>query len=359
MDSDTIPAGHSTYELTANVKGISTQNILASENVTADRLISTASTGTAPLTVASTTAVTNLNADMVDGIHGSSLARGLYKSGTTAATAGWYRIATSAAGIAKCGGLFTIEATVTGAHSVTTLYAGCTYGTTDGTVLNVLGHTYHGNQGITKARIVYHTTYTGNYAYLEVYIPTDAARTIYVNASGTRGWSLTSAATAGSIPSGYTSKTVTLYTRSISTDIVRGGTMLVTATTASTSSTTGALRVSGGVGVAGSLVAGGEITANSDARLKTDIQTLKSRGRLTPRTFVKDGKSCIGFIAQEVKELYPELVTASDTPDRILSLNYGALTAVLQAQANDMENEIKELKKMVERLSAQVRDLKK
>ncbi|MCD0159719.1 hypothetical protein IHN63_00200 [Deinococcus sp. 6YEL10] len=42
--------------------------------VSATRLISTLSTGTAPLTVNSTTAVTNLNADMVDGMHAHQLA---------------------------------------------------------------------------------------------------------------------------------------------------------------------------------------------------------------------------------------------------------------------------------------------
>ena len=40
-------------------------------NVTAPRLISTQATGTAPLTVSSTTVVTNLNADLLDGQHAS------------------------------------------------------------------------------------------------------------------------------------------------------------------------------------------------------------------------------------------------------------------------------------------------
>ena len=43
-------------------------------NAKATRLISTQATGTAPLTVASTTAVTNLNADLLDGNHGSAFA---------------------------------------------------------------------------------------------------------------------------------------------------------------------------------------------------------------------------------------------------------------------------------------------
>jgi hypothetical protein len=46
--------------------------VTASSTVSGTRLISTVATGTAPLTVSSTTAVTNLNADMVDGFHASS-----------------------------------------------------------------------------------------------------------------------------------------------------------------------------------------------------------------------------------------------------------------------------------------------
>ncbi len=49
-------------------------NIQASGNITGSQLISTVSTGTAPLTVSSTTVVTNLNADYLDGYHASSFA---------------------------------------------------------------------------------------------------------------------------------------------------------------------------------------------------------------------------------------------------------------------------------------------
>ena len=54
--------------------------------ITALRFISDQATGTAPFTVASTTVVTNLNADQVDGIEGSAL---LKKDGSVALTADW------------------------------------------------------------------------------------------------------------------------------------------------------------------------------------------------------------------------------------------------------------------------------
>lgn len=86
----------------------------------------------------------------------------------------------------------------------------------------------------------------------------------------------------------------------------------------------------------GTLTATGEVTAYSDIRLKTDIQPLKNRGYIKPVTYKKDGKDCIGFIAQEVRELYPELVIEDNTEDKYLSVNYAQYVAVLQAQIIDL-----------------------
>jgi hypothetical protein len=131
------------------------------------------------------------------------------KSAATAATAQWYRIATSAASINNCLGLFEIEAAVSGKHSVTLVSAGISYGITDGVNLQQLSHTAYSAAGITKARIVYHTSYNSNYAYLEVYLPSATATTITVNLVGGRGWTLVAPSTTGSIPSGYTNKEIT------------------------------------------------------------------------------------------------------------------------------------------------------
>lgn len=49
-------------------------DLLVNGDQKVDTLESIVSTGTAPLIIASTTAVTNLNADMVDGVHASALA---------------------------------------------------------------------------------------------------------------------------------------------------------------------------------------------------------------------------------------------------------------------------------------------
>ena len=106
--------------------------------------------------------------------------------------------------------------------------------------------------------------------------------------------------------------------------------------------------------VTGSVVASGEVTAYSDARLKSNIHTLNYRGRLIPRHYVKDGKQSIGFIAQEVQTLYPELVLGYDKSRPYLSLNYNGCTAVLSAQLNHVEDEVTTLKNKVKQLESEV-----
>ncbi|MGL5709799.1 MAG: tail fiber domain-containing protein [Cetobacterium sp.] len=145
---------------------------------------------------------------------GASLGQSI--SATTPATAGWYRIATSSLGVNRNGGVFTIHTTVSGNHSTTILTAGINYAS--GIALNQLSHSAHGS-AINKARIVYHTTYSGNYAYLEVYLNAAVASNINVYISNPIGWSLVAPNTAGSIPSGYTNYEITLAANKIVSDL--------------------------------------------------------------------------------------------------------------------------------------------
>lgn len=97
--------------------------------------------------------------------------------------------------------------------------------------------------------------------------------------------------------------------------------------------------------VAGNLITEGEITAYSDARLKSCIKPLRNRGFITPVSYIKDGKESIGFIAQDMIELYPELVSKGSTKEHYLSVNYAQYTAVLQAQIIELHKEIDDLKR--------------
>ena len=107
--------------------------------------------------------------------------------------------------------------------------------------------------------------------------------------------------------------------------------------------------------VSGSILSTSNITAYSDARLKDDVKSLEYRGRLTPVTYVwKDNRSLqqIGFIAQDVQKLYPELVQDNNG---LLSLNYQCVTAVLAAQLNAMEDEMSKMKREITELKEMIK----
>lgn len=97
--------------------------------------------------------------------------------------------------------------------------------------------------------------------------------------------------------------------------------------------------------VQGSFLTSGEITAYSDVRLKSSIKPLRNRGFITPVSYIKDGKESIGFIAQDMIELYPELVSRGSSKEHYLSVNYAQYTAVLQAQIIELYKEIDDLKR--------------
>jgi hypothetical protein len=107
---------------------------------------------------------------------------------------------------------------------------------------------------------------------------------------------------------------------------------------------------------AGHFTATGNINSSSDVRLKTNIRPLeKTLEKVTKLRGVKydrvdiESDNCIGVIAQEVEEVYPEFVNEGD--DGMKGVDYSKMVAVLieavkeqQQQINDLKNEIKSLK---------------
>jgi len=149
-------------------------------------------------------------------------------SATTPATAGWYRIATSSVNIGANSAMFKIEFSGTGVMGRAVFIASCHNGVATGSAINQLGFsTTAGTLGLTQIRVVYHTTYTANYAYVEVYNPTALAITYTVDLINTTGWSLVTPNTAGSIPTGYTNESLTLDTGFVSAEDVTATGQLV------------------------------------------------------------------------------------------------------------------------------------
>ncbi len=107
-------------------------------------------------------------------------------------------------------------------------------------------------------------------------------------------------------------------------------------------------------------VAAADFVISSDARLKTAIRDFEYKGRLRPVQYVfkKDGRADIGFIAQEVQELYPTLVGEIHTEDgSFLQLSYPKITVVLSQQINRVEDEVEVLKAKNTALEARVETL--
>lgn len=92
------------------------------------------------------------------------------------------------------------------------------------------------------------------------------------------------------------------------------------------------LRVSGNVLVSGSVVGSGPFVDSSDKRLKTDIEDLDLdlQDFLDIRSVrykeISTGRDHLGFIAQEIQELFPEVVQEDN---EMLGVAYGRLTPIL------------------------------
>ena len=130
----------------------------------------------------------------------------------------------------------------------------------------------------------------------------------------------------------------------------------ITDSTASTSKTTGALKVTGGVGVSGALNVGGDVVAyaSSDKRLKDNIQNIENPiekvQKLNGVTWDWNGNADelqqslpnVGVIAQEVEEVFPQLV--HDRDNGYKGVDYAKLTGLLIEAIKEQQKQIDELK---------------
>ncbi|MBI4422186.1 MAG: tail fiber domain-containing protein, partial [Elusimicrobia bacterium] len=96
----------------------------------------------------------------------------------------------------------------------------------------------------------------------------------------------------------------------------------------------------------GSITSSDSATAyntTSDRRLKTDIRDLEGAlelvGRLKPRRYRwrKSGDPAIGFVAQELREVFPQAVSAPE--DEMWGVDYGQLTPLLAGAIQDLRAE--------------------
>jgi hypothetical protein len=115
--------------------------------------------------------------------------------------------------------------------------------------------------------------------------------------------------------------------------------------TASSSTSTGALQVSGGAGITGALWVGGSVNSGSDRRIKKDIVNtafgLKEILQLRPVDYklISSNENEIGFIAQEVKQIIPTVVSGTEgdlEKGEFLGLKYQNLIPVLAKSIQEL-----------------------
>ena len=111
--------------------------------------------------------------------------------------------------------------------------------------------------------------------------------------------------------------------------------------------------------VSNDLTVSGDVVVSSDARLKSNIVSL---GSTLSRLLLIDGKSYemkgkqkIGVLAQDIKEVFPELVTEDD--NEMLAVNYQGLVPVLINALKEQESKYLEQEKRLERLEKLIAQL--
>jgi hypothetical protein len=108
----------------------------------------------------------------------------------------------------------------------------------------------------------------------------------------------------------------------------------------------------------GNFNATGDVTAYSDIRVKENIlnivdplnTVLKLRGVSYNRIDTDDKTTKIGFIAQEIEKIVPEVVSYDELEDRY-SVSYGNVTALLVEAIKEQQTQIEELKTIINGLT--------
>ncbi len=129
---------------------------------------------------------------------------------------------------------------------------------------------------------------------------------------------------------------------------------------------------SGSLSMAGGAYCNGTTWVNaSDSRLKRDIQPMSKYGlntvmQLKPVTYFykadKTNHPEVGFIAQEVQKIVPEVVSGTEgdiTKGETLGLSYGNLVPVLTKAIQEQQAEIEAQQKQIDKLTKMVEELMK
>ena len=178
------------------------------------------------------------------------------------------------------------------------------------------------------------------------------ANSTVMGEGGTASGSASTAMGRGTTASDYASLVIGQYNSSGSS-VTNNATSFNTANTAfvigngtASNAKSDAFKVmfNGDTTVSNDLTVSGDVVISSDARLKSNIESL---GSTLPKLLQIDGKSYemkgkqkIGVLAQEIQEVFPELVTKDD--NEMLAVNYQGLVPVLINALKEQDAKMKE-----------------
>ena len=89
------------------------------------------------------------------------------------------------------------------------------------------------------------------------------------------------------------------------------------------------------------------LTQTSDYRIKDNVRPITSTiDELHPRSYFNrlSGKEDMGFIAHELQEQFPSLVSGEKDDKDYQSVNYTGLIALLVKEIQDLKKEVRDLK---------------
>ena len=216
--------------------------------------------------------------------------------------------------------------------------------TASGTASTAMGWstTASGNQSTAMG---YNTTASGNWS---------TAMGGYTTASGIASTAMGSSTTASDFASlviGQYNSSGSSVTNS-ATSFSTSNTAFVIGNGAASNAKSDAFKVmfNGDATVSNDLTVSGDVVISSDARLKSNIvslgSTLSKLLQIDGKSYEMKGKQKIGVLAQEIKEVFPELVSEDD--NEMLAVNYQGLVPVL---INALKEQDKIIKSQEERLN--------
>ena len=106
--------------------------------------------------------------------------------------------------------------------------------------------------------------------------------------------------------------------------------------------------------VAGDIYATGNITAGSDARFKTNINTIENalstvkNIRGVSYETIDTHRKNIGVIAQEIEKVLPEVVLTDTTENQFKSVAYGNIVGVLIEAIKELSSRVDNLEKLIQ-----------